>query len=296
MTPRGISSEDEFRIALATASRATNGIAGHLTERDGHILSLLALCPMVAGEVVEIGSYKGRSTVRLATALKTTGEKKLHACDPFTAPGIPGQDLKTDDAVYAEFQKNLKTCEVADRVIVHRQLSTDLARDWRAPVRLLWVDGDHSYAGTTADFDAWSHFVPPGGFIAFHDALQLFPGPAQVFANRVLLDESWGACGICGSIGWAQRTHSADEARTFRDLKVGLYKKMSRVAALASLGAKIQGADKLRYKLLRTFIPHHPPTFEQFSNLTGYNRQMNRFSNFQSASIENHDGNDPHVK
>lgn len=272
MTPPGIHSEAEFRAALATAAKATHEIAGHLTEKDGHILTLLALCPMAAGEIVEIGSYKGRSTVRLATALKITGEKKLHACDPFAAPGVPGQDLKTDDAVYAEFQKNLQAGGVTDRVIIHRQFSTDLARDWHAPVRLLWVDGDHSYAGTTADFDVWHQFVAPGGFIALHDALQLSPGPANVFANRILLDENWGACGICGSIGWAQRARSPEEARTFRDLKVGLYQKMSRVAALISLGAKIQGADKLRYKLLRTRIPHHPPTFDQFANLTGYNR------------------------
>ena len=104
-----------------------------------------------------------------------------------------------------------------------------------------------------------------------HDTLHPIPGPAQVFANRILLDENWGACGICGSIGWAQRVRSPEEAQTFRELKVSLYKKMSRVAALISLGAKIQGRDKLRYKLLRAMIPHYAPTFEQFARLSGYN-------------------------
>ena len=268
-TPKGISSEAEFRTALAEAASATQGIAGHLTANDGHILTLLALCPMTAGEVVEIGSYKGRSTVRLATALARTGEM-LHACDPFAAPGVAGQDLKTDDAVYAEFTKALESAKATDRVTVHRRFSTDLARDWNAPVRLLWVDGDHSYAGTSADFDAWHKFVAPGGFIALHDALHLFPGPPQIFANRVLLDENWGACGICGSIGWAQRAHSAEEARRHRDLKISLYHKMSRLAATVALGANIRGLNKLRYKLLRAMIPHTPPTFEQFNTLVRY--------------------------
>lgn len=273
-TPKGINSEAEFRNALAEAASATQGIDGHLTANDGHILTLLALCPMSAGAVVEIGSYKGRSTVRLATALARTGES-LHACDPFAAPGVAGQDLKTDDAVYGEFAKNLASAKVTDRVTVHRRFSTDLARDWQSPVRLLWVDGDHSHAGTSADFDAWHKFVAPGGFIALHDALHLFPGPPQIFANRVLLDENWGACGICGSVGWAQRAHSPEEAKRHRDLKISLYTKMSRLAATVAMGANIRGLNKLRYKLLRSVVPHTPPTFEQFKNLAHYHSLKN---------------------
>lgn len=34
---------------------------------------------------------------------------------------------------------------------------------------VLFIDGDHNYAGAKADFDCYSPFVRPGGLIAFHD-------------------------------------------------------------------------------------------------------------------------------
>jgi len=37
------------------------------------------------------------------------------------------------------------------------------------PLDLLFIDGDHSYAGVKADFHNYSALVPTGGLIAFHD-------------------------------------------------------------------------------------------------------------------------------
>ena len=42
------------------------------------------------------------------------------------------------------------------------------------PLDLLFIDGDHSYAGVSADFDAYSRFVRPGGLIGFHDIVPDF--------------------------------------------------------------------------------------------------------------------------
>jgi cephalosporin hydroxylase len=36
-------------------------------------------------------------------------------------------------------------------------------------IDLLFIDGDHSYSGVKADYDAYHHLVSPGGLIAFHD-------------------------------------------------------------------------------------------------------------------------------
>ncbi|HXJ84549.1 MAG TPA: CmcI family methyltransferase [Candidatus Methylomirabilis sp.] len=45
-------------------------------------------------------------------------------------------------------------------------LKTHLGGD---PLDFLFIDGDHSYAGVTADFRLYSPLVRPGGLIAFHD-------------------------------------------------------------------------------------------------------------------------------
>jgi cephalosporin hydroxylase len=39
------------------------------------------------------------------------------------------------------------------------------------PVDFLFIDGDHSYEGVAADFEAFSGLVRPGGLIAFHDVV-----------------------------------------------------------------------------------------------------------------------------
>jgi predicted O-methyltransferase YrrM len=39
----------------------------------------------------------------------------------------------------------------------------------RGSVDLLFIDGDHSYAGVRADFENYAPLVKPGGLIAFHD-------------------------------------------------------------------------------------------------------------------------------
>jgi len=270
MPPRGVATKDEFLKALNEATSAAKEVSGHLTDKDSYILTMLAVCPTAAGEVVEIGSYKGRSTILLSTALGFTGDPRMHACDPFAALGRPGQDLATDESVYAEFKTNLQVRNLTDRVSIHRCFSVELAEQWCRPIRLLWIDGDHSYAGATADFEAWHGFVSPGGCLVMHDVLHHPPGPSQVFVNRILLDDKWGACGLCGSVGWAQKVRSFEEAHAFRKLKVSLYRKVSRFTCCAALGARIQGWNKLRYKLLRARIPHRSPSFEAFADLIGY--------------------------
>jgi cephalosporin hydroxylase len=43
------------------------------------------------------------------------------------------------------------------------------------PVDFLFIDGDHTEAGVTADYNDYKHFVRPGGLIAFHDIVERQP-------------------------------------------------------------------------------------------------------------------------
>jgi hypothetical protein len=202
--------------------------------------------------------------------LRGTSNSKLHACDPFDITPIADQRLKTDDSVYRAFIENITASGVRDIVMEHRCFSAELAEKWTDPIRFLWIDGDHSFAQTEADYEGFSRFVAPGGFIAFHDVLHHFPGPSQVFANRILLDERWSACGLCGSIGWAQRARTPEDSSRHRDLKIHLYKRVSAFACCAALGRPVSGFNEMRYRVLRSLIPHSIPSFSYFVSLTGY--------------------------
>jgi predicted O-methyltransferase YrrM len=50
--------------------------------------------------------------------------------------------------------------------------STEVAKEWKEPIDLLFIDGDHGEGTITAptdDFNAWEGFVNQGGIIIMHD-------------------------------------------------------------------------------------------------------------------------------
>lgn len=47
------------------------------------------------------------------------------------------------------------------------------------PVDFLFIDGDHTEAGVSQDYDDYRGFVRPGGLIAFHDIVERQPYPTN---------------------------------------------------------------------------------------------------------------------
>lgn len=52
-----------------------------------------------------------------------------------------------------------------------KKLSTAVHNDLPTPVDYIFIDGDHSLQGITADWDYWRKRIRPGGIIALHDTL-----------------------------------------------------------------------------------------------------------------------------
>jgi predicted O-methyltransferase YrrM len=137
--------------------------------------------------VVEIGVYEGSSAVVLCEVLGADAE--LHLIDPFghhasaLPPGWAARERATRRVV-ARAARRAGTS--APRVHWHTTFSVDAAREWTAPVDLVFIDGDHSEQGVAADWDAWHGFVAPGGAVVFHDARagaadgRGLPGPTAV--------------------------------------------------------------------------------------------------------------------
>jgi hypothetical protein len=47
---------------------------------------------------------------------------------------------------------------------------------WDKPISLLLIDGLHDYPSVSGDFFKFSDWIKPGGFVAFHDYADYFPG------------------------------------------------------------------------------------------------------------------------
>jgi predicted O-methyltransferase YrrM len=126
--------------------------------------------------VVEIGSYYGRSTVLLASAVRDLRPAaRLVAIDPHD--GLISMSGRADErgpSTYDAFCRCLRAAGVWDAVEVIRQRSAAVA--WAEPIGLLFVDGLHDYDSVRADFEHFREWIVPGGFVAFHDYAPGFPG------------------------------------------------------------------------------------------------------------------------
>jgi hypothetical protein len=54
--------------------------------------------------------------------------------------------------------------------------SPTFAAFFSTPASLVFIDGGHGEAPANADYDAWSHRIADGGYLAIHD---VFPDPAD---------------------------------------------------------------------------------------------------------------------
>jgi predicted O-methyltransferase YrrM len=130
---------------------------------------------------VEIGSANGRSACFIGTGLRDNGFGKLYAIDPHSQTAW--NDSGPTDT-YAIMRANLKRVGVRRYVEVIRATSEVAAQSWQQPIDLLFIDGDHSYAGVKRDWDLFAPHMQPFGVTVFHDTLwNLRPDPALYRAD-----------------------------------------------------------------------------------------------------------------
>ncbi len=246
----------------------SKGLSGHLKEREVRFLSCI---PFISGkgEILEIGSFKGKSTIILASVAKAIGLKKIVACDPLLLSSPTDPTDADPDTLPAIFRKNLEDHNLSSFVEFHQMKSSDLAEQWDRPIKALWIDGDHTYEGATLDVDLFSRFLEPGGVICLHDVLHGHDGPIRAFMEKVVMSEKYINCGCCDSIGWGQYVGNLKISEKCWDEKFRLYTQLSRLVPYftrMSLGFQI---NKTSYKLKRALVPHgeiHPSQWLQKMN------------------------------
>jgi predicted O-methyltransferase YrrM len=162
MTPRSV----EETLA------AIDGVDGWLTADQGRRLyAAAASCPP-GGRIVEIGSFRGRSTIVLAAAARDGVE--VVAIDPHAGTDrgpheIVGHEREAR-ADRAAFEGNLATAGVAGRVRHVAAFSADAHGLVDGPIDVLFVDGAHRYDPARADLRDWGARVQAGGTLFVHDA------------------------------------------------------------------------------------------------------------------------------
>jgi len=179
-------------------------IDGWLSESEGEYLYAIAKSGPGEGAIIEIGSWKGKATVWLASGAKDAGRDKVYAIDHYRGSPEHGEKVWT----FPEFEKNLRDAGVDDMVVPLVMNSAEAAKNWDKPVRFLWIDAAHDYESVKRDFLLWEPSLVEGGIVAFHDTTT-WDGPKKVVEEYVCNSRTFTNIGSVGSIVFAQKTRKS---------------------------------------------------------------------------------------
>lgn len=203
----GVARSSERRVEQIMKSdlaRALSGVEGWLDFEMAWVLHELARdfpasTPHIT--VIEVGCWKGRSTIALALGLKARGGGKVYAVDPHTGSEQTIYLCGPMDT-YDAFIENIKAAGVAEWVEPIRGTSHE-ARG-RFPDRcahLLILDASREYEAVVGYVDDWMTALADGAIVVFRDPFDIYRALRRdvlrfhsPFRRPTLVDDSTGPC------------------------------------------------------------------------------------------------------
>src|SRR5579872_4668202 len=121
---------------MQTIEDVLTSVDGWLHPKEARLLYRLASQCRARGAIVEIGSWKGKSTICLARGSIAGGKTPIHAIDPHT--GSP-EHAREMGAVWTfdEFRRNVENAGVNQMVVPHVDFSDAVARKFCEPVEFI---------------------------------------------------------------------------------------------------------------------------------------------------------------
>jgi MMP 1-O-methyltransferase len=166
--------------------RAAEAARGFMPPPEGLALYRAAAHYAAVGPVLEVGTYCGKSTIYLACAGRQAGQAVItvdhHHGSEENQPGWEYHDPGLVDPATGRldtlphFRATLAGLGLDEDVIAIVGRSADVARLWRAPLGMVFIDGGHTEAAAQADYEGWAPHVARGGALAIHD---VFGDPAD---------------------------------------------------------------------------------------------------------------------
>ncbi len=157
--------------------RLIASVRGWLTDEEAELLFEAAKACTGRGVIVEIGSWRGKSTICLARGSRA-------------GLGVPVYAVDLHAKQFERFKRNLERAAIADLVHPIRARSQEAAHEFQEPVELLFVDGSHEEALVRQDFEKWVPKVIDGGLVAFHDTTW-HAGPRRVVGRNLYRSHSF---------------------------------------------------------------------------------------------------------
>jgi predicted O-methyltransferase YrrM len=174
-----------------------------LTAKEAEFLYLAASNCSKNGAIVEIGSWRGKSTVLLAQGALSGQKPTIYAVDPHTG-GLEKRNIIM--LTFYEFKNNIKKAGADEIVVPIVKRSEDAVKGWNIPVEVIFIDGSHEFEDVEKDFTLWDPHVIEGGLIIFHDTnAWLQNGPYRAIKKHILKSRHFKDAGTVDSIFYARK-------------------------------------------------------------------------------------------
>lgn len=200
--------------------KTVDGIDGWLTNPEQNLLYTLAKNCKDKGVIVEIGSWKGKSTACLGFGSRDSGKNtKIISIDPHIGSPFEQQLFDKPIWTFEEFKKNMKKAKLDDLITAHVATSEEIAKKWKKPIALLWIDGSHVYKDVKKDFKLWFPHIIDGGIIVMDDTINIW-GPRKVALDNLYNSKKIRNVGIVDKISYGEKTKKTTPAEQLQNKRV----------------------------------------------------------------------------
>ena len=173
---------------------------GVLLQEDADMLFNLAKNTKIDGVIVNLGAFCGKSSIALALGSHENDRAEVFSVD---------MNEK------AEFFDNIKKFGVKDLITPLRGLTDVVGAKWNRPIKVLFVDADHSYTSVRTDIEIWAKHVVKGGMVAFHDtepddfppglSSPTYEGPTKAVREFIMDSKDYGVVKKVGTLSYAKK-------------------------------------------------------------------------------------------
>lgn len=196
------------------------------------LFNLAYFTAYLKGDIVEIGSWCGRSTVVLGTAAKLIGNTNIFCIDLFperndwkqNEDGTYSFETKIGNEIYGAYQTQTVWKEPFERDMapIYKKYNSvfdlfkeniaqnslqDLVKPYKGnstlfvssvsqhfKCKLAFLDGDHSYEAVCQDIKNIDSYLIEGGWICFDDAFSSYEGVNKAIEDLIIKNPSYELC------------------------------------------------------------------------------------------------------
>jgi predicted O-methyltransferase YrrM len=155
---------------------------GFMPEDEGAFLHRIARERLAEGPVLEVGSYCGKSAIYLGAAAREVGgtvftldhhrgSEENQAGWEHHDPSLVDPELGLMDTL-PTFRRTIARALLEEHVVALVGASATVARHWRTPLSLLFIDGGHAEVHAQGDYSGFAQWLVPGGALVIHDVFE----------------------------------------------------------------------------------------------------------------------------